>query len=205
MLNVRFLVLPTGNAPFPDGGATLELPPGYELVFESEGAVVYENPDALPRAWMVHSAQSVDQNQALSLIASGEIDPGSTALLESELPNLAPLPDGASDTLAFRTYHPDEVTLDVTAGAAAILVLADSFDPGWTVRVDGQKRPLRAVNGILRGVAIPAGSHQVEFTYQPASLRNGLVVSGAAVLVVAALVAEVLFRRRRFGVADQAT
>jgi hypothetical protein len=204
MLNVRYLVLPSGGAPFSDGGGEPQLPPGYEPVLENRSVVVYENPDALPRAWVVHDARVADQSAALSLIAQEMVDPSVTAVLETAPPSLAPLADGDHDSIEFLTYQPDHVTMNVTAGSDGILLLADSFDPGWSVRVDGHEQTLLAVNGILRGVALPAGSHQVEFVFQPASLRQGLLVTGVAVLVVVVLVGLVLFRPRRFGIADNA-
>ncbi|MDD5556452.1 MAG: hypothetical protein PHN82_04280 [bacterium] len=55
---------------------------------------------------------------------------------------------------------------------------------------------IHPVNGILRGVFVPPGEHEVTLTYLPASFRIGLGGTGLGVLVVA-WIAIASFRRRR--------
>ena len=42
----------------------------------SRGVDVLENSDALPRAWIVHSAKRVSQAETLQLLNSGDVSPG---------------------------------------------------------------------------------------------------------------------------------
>jgi hypothetical protein len=48
--------------------------------------------------------------------------------------------------------------------------------------VDGDDEPVRAVAGILRGVTLTEGTHQIEFIYDPASVRWGERLSLAGVI-----------------------
>jgi uncharacterized membrane protein YfhO len=68
-------------------------------------------------------------------------------------------------------------------------VLLDTYYPGWRAEVDGRRTPIRAANAAFRAVAVPAGRHRVRFTYRPASVLAGGLVSAAAVLVLLAGVA----------------
>jgi hypothetical protein len=72
----------------------------------------------------------------------------------------------------------------VRAGLPAdgYLVLLDSYDPAWTVDVDGARAPLMRANGLFRAVHLTPGSHTVSFTYRPPTL-----LTGAAISVVVAL------------------
>jgi uncharacterized membrane protein YfhO len=74
-------------------------------------------------------------------------------------------------------------------GDSALLVLSDVYYPGWTVEVDGEPAEMLVVEGALRGVMLSPGHHRVEFVYSPRSFRNGLVLFGAGLVVVAGLVA----------------
>jgi uncharacterized membrane protein YfhO len=58
--------------------------------------------------------------------------------------------------------------------------------------VDGAPVPIVRADYAFRGVALPAGRHEVRFRYAPASALGGLALAGIGVLV-----ALVLVRRRR--------
>jgi len=59
------------------------------------------------------------------------------------------------------------------------------------VSLDGVPCEILRVNGIFRGVAVPAGVHDIVFTYRPASLYLGIGIAlfGAALLVGSLLAA----------------
>ena len=79
--------------------------------------------------------------------------------------------------------------MNIVTDAPGLLVLTDTYLPGWRASVGGQPTPLYIANHAFRAVMVPAGTHSVTFTYAPASLRWGVGISGAAlvVLVVGAL------------------
>ena len=62
--------------------------------------------------------------------------------------------------------------------APGILVLSDQWYPGWRVTVDGVAAPLLRTDYALRGVFVPAGTHQVTFRFQPLPLYLGLALAG---------------------------
>jgi len=43
------------------------------------------------------------------------------------------------------------------------------YQPGWQAYLDGEKAEHFRTNYILRGMRIPAGEHQIEFKFEPAS------------------------------------
>jgi uncharacterized membrane protein YfhO len=48
--------------------------------------------------------------------------------------------------------------------------------------VDGKAANIIAANYLFRGVLLPAGHHQVDFKYQPNSLRLGLLISSLSLM-----------------------
>jgi uncharacterized membrane protein YfhO len=75
------------------------------------------------------------------------------------------------------------------------LVLTDIWFPGWNCTVDGQPAPIHRANFLFRSVAIPAGIHEVIFSFEPASYRWGKRVSIMSLIAVTAF--SLLSRCRR--------
>ena len=78
--------------------------------------------------------------------------------------------------------------------ADGLLVLADPWYPQWRVEVDGKPAKLLRVDHAFRGVLVPAGRHQVVFTYQDRAMWLGAALTLATCL---ALVGVWAVRRRR--------
>lgn len=92
---------------------------------------------------------------------------------------------------------PHGVLVNTTHPEPALLVLTDVSYPGWHVRVNGASQPIRTVNGVVRGVELPAGDNQVEFYYRPAWLIPSLLAAGGGWLLVLILVGLDWQNRRR--------
>ncbi|MBP7960589.1 MAG: YfhO family protein [Caldilineaceae bacterium] len=142
---------------------------------------IYENMDLLPRAYLVHNTlPAVDVDAALARLKVGDLGPDS-AVIEGDLALTgSPSPDDSAEILA---YAPERVEIQVRSAKEALLVLSDSFYPGWQATVDGVAAPILAVNGLVRGVSVAAGTHTVIFAYDPLGWRRGLWISGAGVLI----------------------
>ncbi|MGD0381487.1 MAG: hypothetical protein ABSC30_16045 [Acidimicrobiales bacterium] len=72
------------------------------------------------------------------------------------------------------------VRATVVTRRPAAVVLSASFDPGWTVRVDGQRAPVEMLAPALPAVRVGAGVHTIVFSYQGFGLYPELF----AVLVI---------------------
>lgn len=153
------------------------------------GAILFRDLDTIPRARMIYEAQSVDQ-----------FDP---ALLHSEqLPLVegAALPEKSDGPYAKATIAEGETHTKVLVNIAhtrrGLLVLADTFYPGWRATVDGKLTEIRPVDGVFRGVEVGEGEHEVVFVYDPFSLKLGAGISLIAALVVLVNLRHFLPRRR---------
>jgi hypothetical protein len=78
-------------------------------------------------------------------------------------------------------WSPNQIK--VQAEGPGLLVLSENAYPGWQVRVDGQEAELVINSGLFRAVTIPAGEHQVEFSFQPASVFLGGAIFGMTILL----------------------
>ena len=54
------------------------------------------------------------------------------------------------------------------------------YKDGWNAYVDGNRTPTYQVNYILRGINVPAGSHRIEFKFEPKVIQTGSRISMAS-------------------------
>jgi len=104
-----------------------------------------------------------------------------------------------SSSVKLTSYSPEAVDLDVDAAASSLVVLLDSYYPGWEASVDGRKSRVQLVNRAFRGVVVPAGQHRITFRYRPTSFLYGLTVTLSTILLWMAALAFVFVRRRSKG------
>jgi Gpi18-like mannosyltransferase len=86
----------------------------------------------------------------------------------------------------------------VDAKRPAVVLLKGSYDPRWTVTVDGLPAKPAMMAPSLVGVEVPTGRHQIMFRYKPYAGYPLLLALGAIALLALALVpGRVEFRGRR--------
>jgi len=77
-----------------------------------------------------------------------------------------------------------DILVCTECSSEGLLVLRDSWYPGWIAFIDGKRNPIFRVNGCFRGVIVPAGEHRVRFVYRPILAYISGLVSLLALLVV---------------------
>jgi hypothetical protein len=114
-----------------------------------------------------------------------------------QLPANGPPPatQPARVTVPISDYRPNAVELAFDAPAGGLLVLKDVYAPGWEATLDGEPAPVVRVNGLVRGVFVPAaGRHVVRFAYRPPMFVYGAAISILTALLLGALTVVALRR-----------
>lgn len=105
---------------------------------------------------------------------------------------------GSSGRVLAWSYHPHGIDARVETDRDALAVAAFNSAPGWSVAVDGHPAALVEADGALLAVEVPAGRHDLAFTYTMPGLRLGVGVSALGLTGCALVVASgPLLRRRR--------
>jgi hypothetical protein len=168
------------------------------------------NRAAYPRAWVVHYARirpsAADQDERASLMGMLAFmnDPIWTdndrpvfelrqaALIETD--DKAALrgfsshtPVGPSESVSVVKYEPQRQELRAALERPGLVILADTYYPGWHLTIDGQPAPIFRANRMMRAAAVPAGEHTLVYTYDPNSFRIGSIVSAVGGILLLAL------------------
>lgn len=182
--NVRYLItgVPLQGLPYP-------------VVHASRDGVVFENPNALPRAWLVGNAVEVPEGSEIETMSAPSFDFRTTAVVDSLTEPLAGGPvTGEARVL---TYEPDRIVIETTADRDALLVVADNWYPDWKATVDDTDSRVLRANHAFRGVRVPAGTHTVELVFAPAALRTGFIIWIVGLTLLAGYALWLLWRRWR--------
>lgn len=168
-------------------GSFQPLVPGAYRLIHSGDVKIYENLDVLPRAFLVYRWQwQPDVATSVAAMARPGFDPREEAVLvgNGEPASAGPASAGpGAHSVTMTGYEPETVSLQVETDEPGLLLLTDAAYPGWQATLDGEPALIYQADGLFRGVMVPAGSHEITFRYEPASLRWGAAISGAALLV----------------------
>jgi hypothetical protein len=186
LFDVRYLVTPPDTVPGQSG---------FSRVYHGADADVYRNDQANTRAFVPDRVIGRrTKSGVFSVLDTTAFDPRKDAVAETS----ASVPAGAGRTVIVRD-DPERVDISASLSRGGLIVLADAFDEGWQVKIDGKRAEQLRVDGVIRGAVVPAGVHLVSWRYRTPGLGKGVALSGIGVVAVIgwAFVAFARSRRRR--------
>ena len=90
----------------------------------------------------------------------------------------------ADNGLEMTSFAEDHITGTIDADKDGIMFTSISWEPGWTILVDGEKvEPVKICDALI-GVPMSAGHHDIEMKFFPAGLKNGLIISGCSIAII---------------------
>ncbi|MDX2170945.1 MAG: YfhO family protein [Deltaproteobacteria bacterium] len=173
--NTQFVTSPKDLRRYP--GLTPILAPRTPLE-----AYVYRVEGVTPRVYVPHTLLPMPRERVLASLRERD-DPAEQLAVAAD-----DLPAGASTTVVgnarLTAYRADDVEVQVQMDTDGLVVLTDTYYPGWEATVDDRPAPIVRANYFARGVHVPAGEHRLVFRYRPWPYRVGVWVSGVALLVL---------------------
>ena len=167
MLNTKYFIFPL------QGGQTLPLP----------------NPHAMGNAWFVNEVQYVNNaNEEIEAIHG--LNPSETAVVDKRFEAVVkPMASDSTAAIRLVAYEPNYLKYEVDSKTGGTIVFSEIYYPGWRSSIDGQEVPHGRANYILRAMNVPAGKHEVEFSFDPVSLHvtENIATIALGLLALAAL------------------
>jgi uncharacterized membrane protein YfhO len=87
-----------------------------------------------------------------------------------------------NSTVTIEEYKVNEVVVGVTADREGLLVLSDTYYPGWRAFVDGAETEILQANVCQRAVEISPGKHKVRFVFDSTPVKAGFGISVLSLL-----------------------
>jgi len=157
--------------------------------------VAIKNPGAFGSCWLVSAIKYVptaDQEMA----ALDSLNLRDTAVVQQsftgDIPFL-PVKDSTATVKLIENLN-DKITYQFQSKTNQFVVFSEIYYPkGWNAFIDGKKSPYAKVDYVLRGMAVPAGRHDIEFRFEPRSYALGNTLSiWAAIITYLLLIAAVV-------------
>jgi hypothetical protein len=170
----------------------------FPLIYDSE-VRIYRNPMVLDRAWVVRDVSGAnDAPEAQAQVFEQDFYPSVSAVVEdfSSVERFKDIQAGRSinERVEITEYAPARVVIEAELKAAGLLILSDTFYPGWEVSVNNvAAEPLR-VDGVLRGVELKKGKSIVVWSYRPMSFKIGVMLCLGSIIICLAFI--LCFRRK---------
>jgi hypothetical protein len=185
--NVKYII-----SPFSVKGRDLE------LVFESQTNpeyFIYQNRSFLPRVFIAKNTLLVKTIDELPrILSSANFDPRTTVILEKNPGKRSFDTNNSSATIT--RYDSRDVEIKAQMDGEGILVLGDSYYPGWKATVDGKEQEILAANINQRAVILDKGEHVVKFTFQPKSFKIGALITLFSTISLLCLLFFIIFKER---------
>jgi hypothetical protein len=151
----------------------------------------------LPRAYVVRRERRADDPEStLRVLLDPRFDPRREAVLDDARPAAVPLASTA-DEVRVVSSRVDMLELDARLGAPGVLVVLESFDPGWRATVNGAEARILRANGLFRALRLAEGRNRVLFTYRPRSAAVGAALGVLGVAAAASAAGLRALRSRR--------
>ncbi|MHB1275699.1 MAG: YfhO family protein [Candidatus Humimicrobiaceae bacterium] len=175
----------------------------YKIYWERGEVLILGNPNYIPRFSFVSNIIKVANIEDAKKIlwedsgsSNGEsFDPRKAALVENpQFTNDSFDTKGAQ--LQILQYKNNKIVLSTESSQDSYLVFSDSYYPGWKAFIDKNETKIYRTDGVIKGIYIPAGNHEIIFSFLPTNFRLGVSVSLIS-YVSLIITISVLFSRKR--------
>jgi len=173
MLNTRYIIIDPQQAPI-------------------------SNPKAMGPAWFAENIKTVmSANEEIDEIEKNDLS--FTTIVHEDFSALiqdhsSGQPSATSDEIKLVEIKPNYLKYTSNSADERLAVFSEIWYPhGWKAYIDGQQTDYIRANYILRALPVPSGNHEIEWKFEPASLRTGQIVALVSSIMVLLLIAAWVF------------
>ncbi|MFH1783794.1 MAG: YfhO family protein [bacterium] len=160
-----------------------------DLLYRVNHVNIYENKGALQRVSVFNKAIFVTSESDIpAKIQNPLFNPHETVIIEAEESTPLDTNSGGNRGEAIiSNYSSNEVLVEAAMSEAGWLLLTDTFYPGWSVYVNGEKSRIYPANYLFRGVHLEAGGHRLRFVYEPTFFKAAFLATAMFLIALVSL------------------
>jgi hypothetical protein len=144
------------------------------------------NQDALGNVWFVKGIQ-VEKGPAEVMKSLDNFNPKDTAIIEQKdkIESLNNLEFDENASIALVNNKNDEINYTSSSTKKQLAVFSEIYyNLGWKAYIDNVEAPIVKTNYVLRALVVPAGNHSIRFEFKPITIKNAIVASTFASILL---------------------
>jgi hypothetical protein len=149
--------------------------PVAELMRDGPQLWVYRLRGAMPRVVFTDRVQVADAD-LVNLRGELAVSPSTDrVLIDDDTPpsrHYSLFGSGQGGSARMVSWRPDRIEIDVDSLLGGMLVLHETYYPGWAAEIDGRAARILRADVLFRGVEVPPGKRKVVFRFAPLSFGN---------------------------------
>ena len=151
-------------------------PTGYKKVCSDERYVSYKSTTNNEVIYSASKTLQLTEKAQLEAVRTGNINKG--VVLQSSLSTREYVPGTVSD----RVIKGNKISFVSTSDSSQLVFIAQSFDDGWTAKVNGKQTPILKADYKFMAIEIPAGVQNVELSFKPKYFHISLWLVGFGII-----------------------
>ncbi len=167
-----------------------DIPPAlswFKKELSTKNSTVWSNYRVAPRVLISSRARVITSPaEILDFLKQSSYRPTEEIIFEELPPKIFLEGSDSPGNAVIEEYSSREIIIRAELESPGILLLNDSYSPGWKAYVDGVESKIYRANYLMRAVCLETGSHTIRFLYQPSSFTIGAIIS-IAVLIISIL------------------
>ncbi|MDH7445887.1 YfhO family protein [Aquimarina sp. 2201CG14-23] len=168
----------------------------YFITNDEEGVHASQNTYANGNAWFVDKINFVASANE-EILALKEIDNKKEAVVNSKFKELLPKNTFSVDSLAsikLIDHKPNHLVYESTNSSEGFVVFSEIYyKNGWQASIDGTSVEYVQTDYALRGMLVPAGTHRIEFKFEPQVVKTGSTITLISSIIFGLLFLGALF------------
>ncbi len=157
------------------------------------------NNSAYGNAWFVQEVLNT-QSAAEELDKTCSVNTRTTAVIDASRFSGGDISADTTASIKLTAHTPKYLKYESQSSLNGLAVFSEIYYPGWEATIDGKESHILRANYILRALAIPAGQHIIEFSFEPKPYTVGNKVTTASSWLVLIILLGSIFWSIKFKV-----
>ena len=161
----------------------------YEKIENYAEPHIYYNKKYLPRFYFVSNIVNVKNlAQAKEVFCDKDFNPSVAAVVENYDNAKTEFKDYQNNGYEVIEYKNNSVLLKIKMEEEGFMVFSDTYYPGWKAYIDDIETDIYKANGILKGILVSQGEHEIKFSFLPKGFLIGGITFGITLIILSILI-----------------